>query len=494
MKKKKKTRVLIAEDDYFVSGKIEESLEQAGYEVAGTAVDGNEAVRMTQEIRPDVVLMDIRMPHKDGLEATREIQEKCPTPVVALSSFEDTELVNKASEAGVAAYLVKPAESTEIDRAISVAMARFDDLMESRRLYKALRNSEMRFQRIVEKSEAGYFRLDRDGIRIEFVNSAFAQIHGYDSPAEMKGMPFANTIGNPDGNRASKMIEEILRGKSVPTEEFRHLRKDGSTGFYSISASPVSQYGDIVGIEGFVIDITQRKLAEAERRRLENEMQNIQRQESLAMMAGGIAHDFNNMLMGVLGNADLLLMDMNVNDERRELVLEIEKTARRAAELSGLMLAYSGHGRFLVEETSLSDQIEEAAMMANIELPEYIEVINDLNPRVTPIRADNTQISQVYLHILNNAVEAIGKKRGRIVVSVDEMEASTEYLENSYINDSLPAGKYVYLEVSDTGCGMNAEARRKVCDPFFTTKFVGRGLGMAAVLGIIRGNVSVSAW
>jgi signal transduction histidine kinase len=136
---------LIAEDDYLVSQMIKGSLEEIGYTVVGEAVDGLEAVEMSQSLKPDVILMDIKMPDMDGIKATQRIHESCPTPVVVLTAYETQELVEQASTAGVGAYLVKPPSAQEIERAITIAMARFDDMIELRRLNADLqtRNEEL---------------------------------------------------------------------------------------------------------------------------------------------------------------------------------------------------------------------------------------------------------------------------------------------------------------------------------------------------------------
>ena len=134
-------RVLIAEDDYLNSEMLKGLLEEIWYTVVGEAADGLETVEMTQSLQPDVVLMDIKMPDMDGLEATRLIQERCPTPVVVVTAYETPELVEEASAAGVGAYLVKPPSAREMERAITIAIARFDDLMELRRLNAELQDA-----------------------------------------------------------------------------------------------------------------------------------------------------------------------------------------------------------------------------------------------------------------------------------------------------------------------------------------------------------------
>ena len=131
---KNKRRVLIAEDEFFVAKSIKFALINAGHEVVGCATNGEQAIKMTCELKPDVVLMDIKIPNIDGIEACAEIQNRCPTPVVVLTAFEESGLVDKANEAGVAAYLTKPADAAELDRTIEIAVTRQKDLIELRRV------------------------------------------------------------------------------------------------------------------------------------------------------------------------------------------------------------------------------------------------------------------------------------------------------------------------------------------------------------------------
>ena len=134
-------RVIIAEDNFLVSEMTKETLKKSGYAVVGEATNGRQAVEMTKSLRPDVVLMDIKMPEMDGVEASRQIQDECPTPVVILTAYETADLVREASTAGVGAYLVKPPDAHEMERAIIIAMARFGDMMELRRLNAELKEA-----------------------------------------------------------------------------------------------------------------------------------------------------------------------------------------------------------------------------------------------------------------------------------------------------------------------------------------------------------------
>jgi AmiR/NasT family two-component response regulator len=142
-----KPRVLIAEDDYLVSETIKRALKELDYELVGKTSDGVEAVEMACTVKPDVVLMDIQMPELDGLEATRQIQSRCPMPVVVLTAHESQELVEKASEVGVSAYLIKPPKHTEIERAITIALARHDDLMACRELKAELETQKEKLEK-----------------------------------------------------------------------------------------------------------------------------------------------------------------------------------------------------------------------------------------------------------------------------------------------------------------------------------------------------------
>ena len=205
-------------------------------------------------------------------------------------------------------------------------------------------------------------------------------------------------------------------------------------------------------------------------------------------MAGGIAHDFNNLLVSILGNADLALMEMSALSPARKSTEEIKKAAIRASELTNQMLAYSGKGRFIIKAINLNELVEEMAHLLEVSLSKKTVLKYDFADNLPAVEADPAQLRQVVMNLITNAADAIGDKSGVITVSTGVMEADEAYLTTTYLDEALPPGYYTYLEVSDTGCGMDEDIRVKLFDPFFTTKFAGRGLGLAAVLGIIRGH------
>lgn len=231
-----------------------------------------------------------------------------------------------------------------------------------------------------------------------------------------------------------------------------------------------------------------RKSIEEERRKIEAQMFNAQKLESLGVLAGGIAHDFNNMLMVILGNADLALTSNPEGTQTHRRLFEIKKVARQAADLCSQMLAYSGRGQFVIENININEIIHEISQMLSMTVSKNTVIRYGLANDLCSIQGDLSQLRQVIMNLVANASDAIEQEQGLITVSTgisgrDQIEKS-----GSLIKGDLSSEKYVLLEVTDTGCGMNEMMISKIFDPFFTTKSTGRGLGMAVVLGIVRGH------
>ena len=236
------------------------------------------------------------------------------------------------------------------------------------------------------------------------------------------------------------------------------------------------------------IDITDLRKAENERLELERQIQHAQKLESLGVLAGGIAHDFNNILMAIMGNADIALMDLSTANPAYANVKEIETAAKRAADLAKQMLAYSGKGRFLIEKINLNEAVEEMTHMLEVLISKKAVIKYHFSENLPLVEADATQIRQIIMNLVTNSSDAIDRTSGVISITTGVMFCDNDYLISTYIDESLPEGFYVYLEVTDTGSGMNRETMEKLFDPFYSTKFTGRGLGLSAVLGIIRGH------
>ena len=197
---------------------------------------------------------------------------------------------------------------------------------------------------------------------------------------------------------------------------------------------------------------------------------------------------FPGLLVSILGHSGLALMELPPESPARATVQMIEMAAMRAAELTKQLLAYSGKGKFVIQALNLGRLVQEMSHLLSVSISKKISLITRLEENLPSIEADAVQMQQVVMNLITNASEAIGDKVGTITVRTAAAEVNREYLSQTYFDEDLPAGRYVYLEVSDTGSGIDEETKRRIFDPFFTTKFTGRGLGLAAVLGIVRGH------
>jgi two-component system cell cycle sensor histidine kinase/response regulator CckA len=239
---------------------------------------------------------------------------------------------------------------------------------------------------------------------------------------------------------------------------------------------------------GVVLDITESKRDEQHRIDLERQVQQSQKLESLGVLAGGIAHDFNNILTSVLGNAELALAGLSASAPARENLSEIVASSRRAAELCQQMLAFSGRGSFIIEPMDLGELINGTRALLESVVSKKALLVFRLEKDLPLLECDSSQILQVIMNLVMNASEAIGEAEGTITISTAARECSGEYLKEHCRREKLAPGRYLTLEVSDTGCGMDAETQDRIFDPFFTTKHAGRGLGLAGVGGIVRGH------
>jgi two-component system, cell cycle sensor histidine kinase and response regulator CckA len=235
-------------------------------------------------------------------------------------------------------------------------------------------------------------------------------------------------------------------------------------------------------------DASERRRAEDERLKFLSQIQQTQKLESLGVLAGGIAHDFNNLLMAVLGHADLALDALPASSEARDDLAEIRRAAQRATELCKQMLAYSGKGRFVIQPVEMQKVVEEMLHMLRVSISKNAILKLNFSPNLPSVDADASQLRQVVMNLVVNASEAIGERSGVITLSTGAMDCDRQYLSEAWLDEQLPEGMYVFIEVADTGAGMDPETRSRIFDPFFTTKFTGRGLGLAAVLGIVRGH------
>ena len=374
-----------------------------------------------------------------------------------------------------------------IEGEISGVLVTVRDVTERKLAEDKLKAAELRFRMLIEHSHEAVVLLDASANKL-YASPGVKRLLGYTVEEFMQFSAF--TLIHPDDVQNVKaMFSQVLRTPDkLTTTTFRALKKDGG---WIWSEAVATNLLDVAGVNAVVTniaDITPRKEAEEERAKLEAQIQHAQRLESLGVLAGGIAHDFNNLLVGILGNADLSLLDLAPQAPARSRVEDIRTAGIRASELTKQMLAYAGKGRFVVEPLSLNDVIREMGHLLLASISKKALLRYDLADATPIIDADSAQIRQIVMNLLINASEALGEESGVITLSTGLVHADTSYLSGMFMKERLPEGNYAFVEVSDTGCGMDKETKDKIFDPFFSTKFTGRGLGLSAVLGIVRGH------
>ena len=360
------------------------------------------------------------------------------------------------------------------------------DITDRKLAEKALRESEARLRAILDATPFPVVFVDVQDNNIDFYSRSAITLFGHAAQNATEWYELA--YPDPDYRR-----EVIERWKPF-LEKARQSGQVIDAGLYRITCSNGSVrlcelYAAFVA-DRLVItfdDVTERKRAEEEKLKLETQLQHAQKLESLGVLAGGIAHDFNNILQGILGNATLVLMDLAEPSPARVCVEDILKASRRAADLTRQMLAYSGKGHFMIQQVDLGALVSEMAHLIAVSISK--KTILNLNLTPVLITADVAQIQQVVMNLILNAAEALDQESGGEVTLATGVQTCTrDYLRHSLLPEKPPPGAYGYIEVSDTGCGMDEAILKKLFDPFFTTKSTGRGLGMSAALGIVRGH------
>lgn len=348
--------------------------------------------------------------------------------------------------------------------------------------------SELRHRILVEMSPESVV-VQREGL-VVFANPAAVKMFGAASAKELIGTPFIDRI-HPDFHQTVMARRKAIleTGAGGPLAEMRYIRVDG-TGFDVETQSAAIVYDGGRASQITSHDITELKQAAAERKDFERKLQETQKLESLGLLAGGIAHDFNNILTGILGNATLATMDLPASSPVIDNLKSIEDGSRRAAGLCRQLLAYSGKGHLVVQKLALNKLVEETAHLLKLSVSKKAELVFDFHPKLSLIEADPTQVGQVIMNLVINASDAIGEGNGVIRLRTGQVSVDRSNLEELGLlgSQDVADGEYVFLEVSDSGCGMSPETQARIFDPFFTTKFTGRGLGLSAVLGIVRSH------
>ena len=357
-----------------------------------------------------------------------------------------------------------------------------NDITERKTAEVLVKASEEKYRALVNNIQDGVFILQDSKFR--FVNDALARMVGY-SVEEMTDLEFLPLVAPEYRQLTADRYRRRQAGETVESEyEFDLLHKDGATRLTVNMNIGIFSFRGKTASLGTIKDITDKKRAEQERKKLENQLQQAHKMEAIGTLAGGIAHDFNNLLMGILGNATLTLMNMDPGHPGYDRLKNIEKYVQSGADLTRQLLGFARGGKFEVKPTNLNELIQRTSDMFGRTKKE-ITISLSLQKDIWTVDVDRGQIEQVLLNFYVNAWQAM-PAGGNL-----HLQTANEALDDSYIQAfSVIPGNYVKFSITDTGVGMDSNTQKRVFEPFFTTKEKGRGtgLGLASAYGIIKNH------
>jgi PAS domain S-box-containing protein len=418
-------------------------------------------------------------------EKIREYARKIQTDEeAAVEAFREVPAMSRERFGQIAQVLFTLASQLSAAAYQNVQQARF--ITHRNAAEKALRESEEKYRRIFENSVVGFFQSTPEG-RFINVNPVFARMLAYESPEDLVENIFniaAQYYVNPEDRRE---YQKILHEKGyVENFEFRARRKDGLEIWVSNSTRVHFQDGRPALYEGVVVDITDRKRAEKERERLEQQFRQSQKMESVGRLAGGVAHDFNNMLSVILGHSEIGLNKMDPAHPVFANLEEIHKAALRSANLTRQLLAFARKQTISPRMLDLNETVEGMLKMLRRLIGEDIDLVWLPRTGLWPAKVDPSQIDQILANLCVNARDAISGV-GKITIETGMTTFDEEYCAH---HPGFVPGDFILLTVSDNGCGMDRATLDKIFEPFFTTKEVGMGtgLGLATIYGIVKQN------
>jgi len=371
-----------------------------------------------------------------------------------------------------------------------VALRTRDLRDQSHKLAKAnarAQRDRQRLRLVLDHAPLGIWLTQKDG-RVRFVNAALCHALGVEEEQFLAADHYTDLLDEEVARQATDSDAACL-AQAAPYHSLETVIRAGGERreMEVVKVRIPDDSGAPMGIVGIAHDITEKRRAQAQEQQLRRQMEHTQRLESLGVIAGGVAHDFNNLLTAILGNATLARRDMGTDSPAAPYIDQIEETCQRAADLCRQMLAYAGKGKFVVQPLDLSELVASMTSLLKVSLPKGVQLECHLAEGLPAVEGDVSQLQQVVMNLVTNAAEAIGGD-GTITVATGVADVDRTYLAATEATPHLATGRYCFFQVADTGCGMDAATVERIFDPFFTTKVTGRGLGMSAVGGIVRGH------
>ncbi|HVJ20882.1 MAG TPA: ATP-binding protein [Polyangiaceae bacterium] len=339
-------------------------------------------------------------------------------------------------------------------------------------------SAEAELASILESSRDLVIRYDRD-IRIRFFNSAAARIYRELLGVELWIGLCTYDLFSPEQRVYWDGINARVLGGETFTEELTIPDQQGAQRTYEVDYHPTRRGSETVGFTTFARDVTAARAHEAA-------VREKHKLESIGVLAGGIAHDFNNLLAAMLGNIGLAQQDLLPDSPAARYLSSAEDAALRAADLTRQMLTYAGRAPALMQPVELGELVQQMVQLLRSSVPKNVVVTIEPGGGSTWVHGDVAQLQQVIMNLVTNGADAVGKRPGLVRVSVTR--AFVDQRQKGEGGLSIDPGSYVALVVQDDGNGIAEHVRARMFDPFFTTKAAGRGLGLAAMLGILRNH------
>ena len=475
--------ILLVEDDEPHSELIRRAFERSSIAVrlkwVGTIKDAQAALQDADT--PDLVLTDLRLPDGDGLALLPENRERASYGVVVMTSHGDEKIAVDAMKTGALDYVVKSEESfARIPDIADRALRTWTYIVERRRAEEALRAREEHFRSLIENAHDLIWILTPNG-GIRYASPACARVLGY-SADDLTGKNVLDLSDEARRNELKAAIDAVFAHPDTPVSSVMVLRASDGTDriLESIGSARANEKKPTAIVNSR--DITERTRAEEEAARLEAQLQQSRRLETLGTLAGGIAHDFNNIVQAIMGCAELAQLSLPAESPAGPYIKRVGEAANRARELVQQILSFSRQDDSRRSEVEPIQLVEETLALFRSTLPEQIQIRQSKRPTGT-VFADATQLHQVLLNLLTNARHALEKKGGTIEIGIESREVAPGEL----LHPGLRTGPHVRLWVSDNGEGMTQGVADRVFEPFFTTKPVGQGtgLGLSVVHGIV---------
>ncbi|RPJ05515.1 MAG: PAS domain-containing sensor histidine kinase [Deltaproteobacteria bacterium] len=365
------------------------------------------------------------------------------------------------------------------------------DISEHKKDQEQLIESERRLSTLMANLPGMAYRCRNDELwTMTFVSKGCLDLTGYPSEEllENRRVSYAELIHPDDRQMVWDQVQHAIETRSQFNLTYRIRSAAGEEKWVmEIGEGVFSDEGNLVAIEGFITDITKRVRTEDDKARLEDQNRQLQKAESLGRMAGAIAHRFNNLLGVVLGNLEMVMNAIPSESLVVDSLIDAIQSARKAAEVSRLMLTYLGQSRGKLDPLDLSETCRRCLKTFQSTLPKDVILMSEFLADGPVIRANANQIQQVLTNVCTNAWEAIGGRRGTIQLIVKVVSPEEIPTVNRFPLDWQPqAVSYACIEVADSGCGIASKDIDKLFDPFFSSKFAGRGLGLPVVLGMVK--------